>query len=197
MAMTEIEKRFVNRERKGIRNFEKVKQRLETLGVGSIHEVLELGCGIGTVSAFLSANYNMNIYGTDFDPRQIKTAREMYPEHRNLHYGVEDASKLSLHNEHFDLVISQNAFHHIYAWKKAVLEIFRVLKWGGFLFWLDLTLPIYLVRLSKPFVKNYGIFTYDDIKQEFEKCHFNLIFHAQDVMFPFAQHHLVYQKQRL
>ena len=159
MAMTGIEKRFVNREIKGKHNFKKVQQQLEILGITDINEILELGCGIGTVSAYLAANYNVNVYGTDFDSEQINIARKMYPENERLHYGVEDATNLSCEDNYFDLVISQNVFHHIPRWEKAVLQICRVLKPPRYLFWIDITFPGFLIRLSKPFVKNYGLLT--------------------------------------
>jgi cyclopropane fatty-acyl-phospholipid synthase-like methyltransferase len=117
MAMTNIEKRFVNRERKARRNIEKVDQQLEHLDSQKIKAVLELGCGIGSVSAHLADRYQMNVYGTDFGHEQIKLARRMYPENEYLKFGVEDASNLSCKDEIYDLVISQNMFHHVPDWK--------------------------------------------------------------------------------
>jgi len=40
--------------------------------VENLHDTLELGCGIGAVSEFLSESYQMNVIGTDFDSAQIE-----------------------------------------------------------------------------------------------------------------------------
>jgi cyclopropane fatty-acyl-phospholipid synthase-like methyltransferase len=113
MAMTGIEKKFVNRRQKAERNITNVNTRLEQLDISNINDVLEIGCGVGFVSAWLVETYGMNVYGTDFDPDQVKTAQELHPESEHLHFGVEDASNPSFTDSSFDLVLSQNVFHHI------------------------------------------------------------------------------------
>lgn len=191
MAMTSFEKLFVNRERKANRNIEKVRTRLEQMDVENLHDVIELGCGIGSVSAFLSERYQMNVVGTDFDPAQLEIARSNYPENDRLHYRIEDASNLSFKDGSFDLVLSQNVFHHVPAWEKAVHEVSRVLKPEGYLIWLDLTFPKYIVKLFQPIVKNYGLYTYNGIKTEFTNSEFVTLYHERLIF----THHLVFQKR--
>jgi len=157
MAMTGLEKRFVNRERKVKRNIEKVNQCLEKMGIQKIHQVLELGCGTGAVSAYLANNYQMKVYGTDFDPEQIEIAKKKYKENDHLRFMVDDASNLNFEVVNFDLVLSQNVFHHIPAWETAVQEVVRVLRPGGYLIWLDLAFPRLIKDIVQPFVKNYAI----------------------------------------
>lgn len=72
---------------------------LNQLNLDSLHTALELGCGIGAVSAFLAAEYKMNVIGTDFDPEQIELARSLHPETALLHYQVEDATCLTFPNQ--------------------------------------------------------------------------------------------------
>ncbi len=91
MAMTKIEKRFVNRRQKAQRNIEKVRRRLAELDIQRIHDVLEIGGGIGSVSAYLAWTFDMRVVGTDLDPAQIELAQKLYGEDGNLHYQVEDA----------------------------------------------------------------------------------------------------------
>ena len=196
MAMTKLEKRFVNRERKAQRNIVKVDQRLEQLETQNIHDVLELGCGIGTVSAHLADKYQMNVYGTDFDPEQVEIARKMYPQNDRLRYGIEDASDLSCQDNQFDLVLSQNVFHHIPAWENAVREVARVLRPGGYLIWLDLTFPKYLVKLFQPIVKNYGLYTFDDMTTAFTKNELEKLYHQRLWYGVFSHHHLVLQTRK-
>jgi len=74
MAMTGLEKRFVNRMQKAERNVGKVRKNLALLDIEQIREVLEIGCGIGSVSAYLAQTYDMQVFGTDYDPGQITVA---------------------------------------------------------------------------------------------------------------------------
>lgn len=197
MAMTRLEKRFVNRKRKAERNIDKVRQRLEELEVQNIHDVLELGCGIGAVSAFLAETYRMNVYGIDFDPEQVEVARTMYPEGDRLRYKIEDASNLSYENGSFDLVLSQNVFHHIPAWDTAVREVARVLRPRGYFIWLDLGFSRLIKRILQPFVREYGLYTIDEIQLQFTECGFKQKFYERHVHGPFIYQHLVLQKNNL
>jgi ubiquinone/menaquinone biosynthesis C-methylase UbiE len=194
MAMTKLEKQFVNRERKAQRNIAKLEQHLEHLDKQNINNVLELGCGIGGVSAHLADKYQMNVYGTDFDPQQIEIARRMYPENDRLRFGVEDASNLSCEDNIYDLVVSQNVFHHVPDWEKAIQEICRVLKPGGYLMWLDLAFPQWIIKIFRPFVKNYGLYTFDNIESEFTQNGFLVVYRKRLLHGIFTHYHLVLEK---
>lgn len=167
MKMTRLEKQFINRRKKAERNIDKVRQHLQQLDIQAIRDVLELGCGIGVVSAFLADSYGMNVQGTDFDPGQIEIARTMQPESDRLHFGIEDAVHLTFNDASFDLVLSQNVFHHIPDWEGAVREVARVLRIGGYLMWLDLVFPKVVKSIFQPIVKNYGLYTSEEIEAAF------------------------------
>ena len=81
MEMTRLEKWFVNRNKKAERNIARVRQRLAELPSETIKDVLELGCGTGTVAAFLSETYNMKVWGTDYDHEQIQIDRQRHRDH--------------------------------------------------------------------------------------------------------------------
>ena len=108
--MTRFEKWLVNRENKARRNIARIRQRLAALPSEMIKDVLELGCGIGDVAAFLSKTDNMKVWGTDYDQAQIQIARKRHPENEYLNYRVEDAERLSFQDACFDLVVLQNDF---------------------------------------------------------------------------------------
>lgn len=194
--MTRFEKWFVNRDKKAELNIAKVRQRLAELPSAAIQDVLELGCGIGAVAAFLTETYHMKVWGTDYDHRQIQIARKRHPENAHLTYQVEDATRLSFQDASFDLVISQNVFHHLAQWQKAVLEIKRVLRPGGFLLWLDLTLPARVARLFQPLFKRHGLYCVAEVKSAFEKQGFKLRVDERRTHGLFFQRHLVWQKAR-
>ena len=192
--MTGLEKRFVNRQRKAGRNIERVRQRLDEIDADEIHDVLEIGCGIGVVSAFLSENYNMKVIGTDFDPEQIEMARKLNLEGMRLRFQVEDASDLSFEDGSFDLVLSQNVFHHIPAWNKAVQEVARVLRESSYFIWFDLAFPAFVKNLLRQFVKKYALYTFDEVRVEFGRNGFNQLFYERVLHGPFLHHHLVLYK---
>lgn len=194
MEMTRLEKWLVNRDKKAKQNIARVRQGLSELPSDAIEDVLELGCGIGTVAAFLAQTYNMNVCGTDYDQDQIQIARKRHPENEHLNYRVEDAEQLSFQNARFDLVISQNVFHHLSRWQTAVGEITRVLRPGGFFLWLDLAFPKWMARLFQPLIKKHSVYCIGDVKDVFEKQAFKQLFYKRRVHGPFFHHHIIWQK---
>ncbi len=196
MEMTRFEKWLVNRNKKAARNIARVRQRLAELPSAAIKDVLELGCGIGAVAAFLAQAYNMRVWGTDYDHEQIQIARNRHPENEHLTYQIEDAARLSFKDTRFDLVISQNVFHHLPQWQTAVREIHRVLRPGGFVFWLDLSFPEWVVRLFQSRVKRYGFYCLAEVKYVFKNQGFEQLFDERRTHGLFFQHHIVWQKVR-
>jgi ubiquinone/menaquinone biosynthesis C-methylase UbiE len=194
MKMTSFEKRFVNREKKVKGNIKKLDNQMQKLELPDALVILEVGCGIGTVSAHLSSNYSATVWGTDFDSEEIEIARKLHSENENLKYQVEDASKLSFKNENFDMVVSQNVFHHIPQWDKAIYEISRVLKINGYVFWLDLAFPKALVSLLRNVVKNYGLYTIKEIRKTFNNARLKELNYDKIIHGPMIHHHLVLKK---
>lgn len=195
MAMTCLEKRFVNRKQKAERNVGRIRRNLDKLNIEQIHDVLEIGCGIGSVSAYLAQTYGMQVLGTDFDPEQVKIAKELYPSSDHLQYKVEDASNLSFESSSFDLVVSQNTFHHIPNWRKAIGEVSRVLRPHGYFLWFDLAFPKLIIRLFQPLTRNYALYTIDEIRYEFIQKNFETISAEKLLHGPFMHHNLVLQKR--
>ncbi len=186
---------FVNRDSKARRNIARIEQRLAELPAGLITDVLELGCGIGSVAAFLAQNYNMRVWGTDTDPLQIQIARHRHPETAHLTFRVENAAKLSFKDAHFDLVVSQNVFHHMAKWQTAASEIARVLKPGGYLLWVDLAFPRWIAQPFKPLVKRHGLYCISEAESVFKHQGFEQLFHRSRMHGLFSQHHIVWQKK--
>ena len=189
--MTRIEKRFVNRKKKSENNIQKLERAFKQIDRSKIKTILELGCGIGFVSYYLAATYNFKVYGTDYDTEQIQIAQQLHPRMEHLYFQVEDATKLTFADASIDLVLSQNVFHHIPNWEDAIKEISRILSPGGFLIWLDLAFPRIIKNIFHPFVKNYGLYTVDDIRTTFKIYGFTKISHERLAHGPLSQHHFV------
>jgi ubiquinone/menaquinone biosynthesis C-methylase UbiE len=194
MEMTRFEKWLVNRDKKVEQNIARVRQGLAELPSEAIKDVLELGCGIGAVAAFLAEAYNMTVWGTDYDQKQIRIAQKRHPENAQLTYRVEDATRLSFDDASFDLVVSQNVFHHLPKWQTGASEVARVLRPQAFLMWLDIVFPKWIARLFQPLIKKYSLYCIADVKYVFEKQGFQQRFHERRFHGPFIQHHMIWQK---
>jgi cyclopropane fatty-acyl-phospholipid synthase-like methyltransferase len=193
MKMTKFEKSFVNRKKKAEGNIKKIQHAFEKIKIEKINTVLELGCGVGFVSTYLADSYNFVVYGTDYDVDQIQIAKKLQPKKEHLHFQIEDAVKLSFENSSFDLVISQNVFHHLLNWEDAIKEIKRVLHSGGYFIWLDLTFPEIVKKIFRSFVKNYGLYTINDIKTAFQEGGFRTLFEERLTHGPLSHYHVVLQ----
>ena len=192
MRITRLEKMFVNRRQEAERNTGRVRRDLEQLNVDAIHDVLEIGCGIGAISAFLANSYGMNVQGTDFDPEQVALARTTQAPNDHLHFAIEDATRLTFENASFDLVLSQDIFHHIPGWERVVQEVVRVLRPGGYLIWFDVVSPRSIARLFQPLVKNYlSLFTLEQARSTFARSGLEQRFYER--IDP-VHHHMILRK---
>ncbi len=111
----------------------------ETLPVKKFDNVLELGCGIGYNTAFIS-QLATNVVATDMeviDPTThspgLKITREFLKELNITNVEVRHASaeNLPFEDNSFDMVISIHVLEHVPDREKAIKEINRVLKKGG------------------------------------------------------------------
>ena len=92
------------------------------------------------------------------------------------------------------MVVSQNVFHHIPKWDKAVYEISRVLKINGYIFWLVLAFPKVLVFALKNVIKNYGLYTIKEIRTTFKTAKLEELTYEKMIHLPMITHHLVLKK---
>jgi SAM-dependent methyltransferase len=104
--------------------------------------VLEIGCGRGGVSRYLSSLEPAPkvVYGCDFSEKGIEIARNRYGETDNLKWMKQDIMNQTFPDAFFDTVFSLETIEHVPDSRKALSEMFRVLKKGGRLY---LTCPNY------------------------------------------------------
>jgi SAM-dependent methyltransferase len=95
--------------------------------------VLEIGCGRGDFSIWLSKTYPAaNIVGVDFSEAAIAIAgKRALAAGSRAKFRVEDAQSLSFENSSFDYVISCECLEHVPEPLKMAKEIHRVLRSGG------------------------------------------------------------------
>lgn len=101
-------------------------QLSDIVGDAPIRDVLVVGCGNGSEAAFLSCFFHSKVVGIDleddFDPEAAADAD----------LRVMDATELEFDNDTFDLVYSFHALEHIEDPERALSEMQRVLRPGGF-----------------------------------------------------------------
>lgn len=112
---------------------------LEVLGNGPYGKVLELGCGNGYQSAFLSKIAD-KVIATDLPEEDMETHTPGMKVAEDLHKQLKinnvdlvpcSAENLPFEDGSFDLVYSSHVLEHIPDKEKALKEIYRVLKKGG------------------------------------------------------------------
>lgn len=112
---------------------------LELFPKKKFENVLELGCGIGYQSAFLS-KISTNVMATDLEDENIdahapgmKKAKDLLEQLdvKNVELQSCSAESLPFPDETFDMVYSSHVLEHIPDRTKALNEIYRVLKVGG------------------------------------------------------------------
>lgn len=94
-------------------------------------EVLEIGCGLGTMLMNWAKNESI-CTAIDLNPtsvKQTKTRFNLYKLKASIDLG--DANKLIFDNNTFDYVYSWGVLHHSSNIDKSIKELFRVLKPGG------------------------------------------------------------------
>ena len=114
--------------------------------------LLELGCGTGYFTKEI-ANTNANIVAIDISPDLLKIAKENVP-HQNVSFKEDNAYNMTFEDNQFDYVLGSSVLHHLDI-KKAISEIYRVLKIGGVMAFTEPNMmnPQIAIQKNIPYVK--------------------------------------------
>lgn len=94
--------------------------------------ILELGCGNGLLwKENLNRIKNCQLVLTDFSEGMIDAARKNLGEHSNITYRTVDIQEIPFENQTFDLIIANQMLYHVPDIKKALAQVYRVLKPDG------------------------------------------------------------------
>lgn len=89
---------------------DKVKQA----GLQSKHRILEVGCGIGTVSHLLATQVSGgSVLAVDISPESIEKAKQLWKNQKNLSFEVSDMSDFEKDGQKFDFFIFPDVLEHI------------------------------------------------------------------------------------
>ena len=106
--------------------------RLERMG-GALAGgyALEIGCGRGVGTEIILDRFcAARVDGIDLDPRMIQRARKRLND-RPAKVWVADATHLDAEDSTYDAAFDFGTIHHIPDWRKALAEVWRVLKPGS------------------------------------------------------------------
>lgn len=96
------------------------------------NSILEIGCGSGYGLYLIQKGFHPSrLYGFDILPEQVLKARKR---DLNAQISIGDATNIKYPANKFDIVFVFTVLHHIPEYPKALKEISRVLKPGGYLF---------------------------------------------------------------
>lgn len=143
MKLNAAERWLVNNPARGlVQRFYEVPL-LRRLG-GSVESgrVLEVGCGRGVGLPLLLTEFGAaHVHGVDLDPEQVTRAQRRLGKkyYGRIDLRVASVEQLPFGDASFDAVFDFGILHHVPAWQSAVVEIGRVLKPGGTLFFEEVT----------------------------------------------------------
>lgn len=107
---------------------------VDELSLPKTARVLEIGCGAGFLAIAL-ARRGFRVEAVDHAPAMVEVTQRHTRETSMdglIHAAIEDVHELTFKNESFDLIVSLGVINWLHDLKKALVEITRVLKHGGY-----------------------------------------------------------------
>jgi len=155
MRMTAIEKHFVNSPEHTLQVVGHAQRLLDRIDVQAASRYLDVGCGVGATARAVAEGRGLDVTGIDVDSGQIDAARSRQA-HPHLRFLLMDATNLQFHDAEFDIVATSKVTHHIPAWERAVSELIRVLRPGGYLIYTDFMFPSWLAAVGRRLIPRMG-----------------------------------------
>ena len=112
---------------------------LEPADIQSGHNVLDLGCGPGSLSFGMSGLVGASgmVHGVDISERFVSFSREKYKDRKNISFQKIEDHQLPFESDFFDRVICKNVLEYVPDLTFSLAEIKRVLKPSGKLHAID------------------------------------------------------------
>lgn len=106
---------------------------IELTKIANNKRILDVGCGIGNTSFYISKKFNCNIIGFDISKIGIEKACKKNMVSKNINFFVADLQNTPIKDERFDAIIVENVLTLCENKRKALEELARITKPGGFI----------------------------------------------------------------
>lgn len=91
-----------------------ILDKVKKAGLQANHRILEVGCGIGTVSHLLATQVPQGkVLAVDISPESIEKAKVLWKDQKNLNFEVSDMSDFDKKGETFDFFVFPDVLEHI------------------------------------------------------------------------------------
>ncbi len=91
-----------------------ILDKVKAAGLQSNHRILEVGCGIGTVSHLLATQVKEGaVLAVDISPESIEKAKVLWKDQPNLSFEVSDMSDFDKKGQTFDFFVFPDVLEHI------------------------------------------------------------------------------------
>lgn len=148
---------------------------LEAVDLPPSGRCLELGTGLGWGTiGLLRATQSLRVVATDYEAGMIPVARSFIREKQPdaaVSFARADVKLLPFPNEAFHLVLCLYVLHHAGGYRRALNEIKRVTRAGGYLLCIDLVRPGFLARLPRKLAAD-GLLSRDEWQSLVEESGF-------------------------
>jgi ubiquinone/menaquinone biosynthesis C-methylase UbiE len=140
---------------------------------------LEIGCGSGYAASQICKYYRpLKLKAMDLDPKMIEMAKSRYHGFP-IEFSVADATSLPYATSQFDAVFEFGVLHHVPDWRKALQEIYRILKPNGIFVAEDLSKDTFETKLGRHGRKHFDhpyqkMFYKHEFIRELKDMHFDI-----------------------
>jgi 2-polyprenyl-3-methyl-5-hydroxy-6-metoxy-1,4-benzoquinol methylase len=111
---------------------DQLQAMLAELNITSSDRVLDLGCGVGKLSEYISFSTGAHVTGIDYAKKTVAMAKERTISQKNqLEYKIFDLNKLSTRLGSFDYVLALDTLYFVDDLEDSILAIKKILKPGG------------------------------------------------------------------
>lgn len=116
----------------GFSDMNQINKLIETANITSDYRILDLGCGSGMISEYISDKTGAEVYGIDYIPDAIEQAicRTEIKEGR-LKYELGNLDSINFSEEYFDLIISIDTLYMPNDLDSTIKQLKKILKPTG------------------------------------------------------------------
>lgn len=167
MKMSALQRKYVNRPGNMLKKLPILERLLGGVEIAGASRALEVGCGPGYMSTALSEMLALDVVGTDLDEAEVRFARERSAGDR-VDFMLADVTSLPFPDAEFDVVLSMMVMHHVKDWRRALSEIARVTRPGGYYLFHDITYSR-LLRCARPLLRGHAFYSIEEIRGRMEE----------------------------